>query len=216
MFMKCSSLLALLLLPALVQAQTVAKPADTVRAAFVKNTYTGTLGVGFMNSYRENYSVPAGFEKGPMTGFAPIYARAEYAVSNRVSIGFGMAFNTIYFNNARVDSGHTGIVRRTARNKWRFFSGGLMAMYHFGHIIKNNKVDLYAGAGLNLNNIAESAQPKGDSTVAVTMHSVTPAIRVGGRYFISNIFSLHADAGYDKLSIISVGASCRFNGRKHR
>ncbi len=208
--------MAFLLLPAVVNGQTTTTAADSVRSAFVKNTYTLTLGVGFANGYRQAYSVPTGFEKGPMSGFAPIYARAEYAVSNRVSIGFGMAFNTIYFNNARVDSGHTGIVRRTATNKWRFFSGGLMAMYHFGHIIKNNKVDLYAGAGLNLNNIAESARPKGDSTVSVTSHSVTPAIRIGGRYYISDKFSLHADAGYDKLSVFAIGASCRFDGRKKK
>lgn len=208
--------MALILLPVAAYAQNVAKPVDTTRPAFVKNTYTLSLGVGFANSYRQSYSVPAGFEIGTKTGFAPIYVRGEYAVSNKVSIGFGMAFNTIYFNNAKVDSGHTGIVRRSATNKWRLFGGGFMAMYHFGHILNTNKVDLYAGAGFNLNNIAESAQPKGDSTIEVTSHSVTPVLRVGGRYYLSHKFSLHADAGYDKLSIVAIGASCRFDGRKKK
>jgi hypothetical protein len=212
--MRFFSLLTFLLFPAFVHGQSVPVPADTIRSAFAKNTYTFTLGVGFGNSYRQVYAVPMGYEKGNVSGFAPIYARAEYAVSNHVSIAFGMAFNTIYFNSMRVDSGHTGIVRRSAANKWRLFNGGIMALYHFGHILNTNKVDLYVGAGLNLNNIAQSGKPSGDSTIALRSHSVTPAIRVGARYFVSDVFSLHADAGYDKLSKVCVGVSCRFRDGK--
>lgn len=177
---------------------------------FAKNDYSATLSVGFISSYRSEYSVPVGFEKGNASGFAPIYLRGEYAVTDRVSIGLGLSFNTIMFNSFRLDSGYNGLIRRTATNRYRLFSGNLMAFYHFGQLFHAHRLDPFIGGGISLNNITESASPSGDSTIAMKSHSATPMLKVGARYYISPVFSLYADAGYDKLGFVGLGMSCRF------
>ncbi|GAA4466217.1 hypothetical protein GCM10023093_20000 [Nemorincola caseinilytica] len=177
---------------------------------FQRGNYMATISAGFINGYRNEYSVPAGFEKGNASGFVPVYIRGEYAVSDRVSIGIGFSFNTIMFNSFRLDSGHNGIIRRTATNRWRVFGGNLLAWYHFGHLLHIPRLDPFVGGGICLNNISETAAPSGDSTIASTGHTATFMLRAGARYYISPMFSIFADAGYDKLSIFSLGMSCRF------
>ncbi len=72
----------------------------------------------------------------------------------------------------------------------------------------------FIGLGLSLNNIKYSAHPEGDSTIVKIDHTVTPYLKAGARYYISDKFSLFADVGYDKQSVISIGFSCRFFSRK--
>ncbi len=81
------------------QSTTVQKEEEPEDNAFKIHSWVPTVSIGFINGYRTRYTVPPGFDKGSTTGFAPIYARLEYGVSDRVSIAFNTAFNTIYFNS---------------------------------------------------------------------------------------------------------------------
>lgn len=188
----------------------------------VKNMITGTASVGFMNGYRKEYTVPAGFEKGNMTGFAPIYVRAEYGIAKMVTLGFSTSWSTIYFNSFKTDVGYNGPIRRYYPNKWRLFSGGLIAYYHFtdmiyaGAKVKAPKLDVFIGGGVNLNNISESARPQGDSIIVKQSHTATPTIKIGARYYVRGGTSVFADAGYDKLSLFSIGASHSFMPKRFR
>jgi hypothetical protein len=181
---------------------------------FIRNTFMATASVGFINSYRSDYTVPVGFEKGVASGFTPIHARFEYAVSNKVSIALNTGFNTTTFNAMRLDEGYNGTIKRPVVNRWRMFYGGVSAWYHFGHLLHSEKLDPFIGGGICLNNIVESASPSGDSTIRRKTHSATPTLKLGMRYYITPKFSVYADAGYDRLSAVSVGMSCRFFSRK--
>lgn len=179
--------------------------------AFKRNSYVATVAFGFMNSYRSGYSVPAGFEKGTPTGFAPVYARLEYGVSKSVSIAVSTAFNTTYYNSLQIYPSHSGDIKRSVRNKFRIVSGVIIAYKHLGHLLHNDKLDPFIGVGMSLNNIYYSALPQGDSTVERRSHTATPCIKAGVRYFLSDRISAYADAGYDKLSYLSIGFSCRLS-----
>ena len=183
-------------------------------AAFERHTYTGTLSAGFINGYRSEYVVPGDFEKGIATGFMPIFAKLEYAVSNRVSIALAAGFNTTIYNSFQLYPGYNGPIKRYRANKFSMFSGGLIGFYHFGHVLHVKRLDPFVGVGINLNNIKHSAFPEGDSTIEKTTHNGTPYLKVGARYYVSDRVSVFADAGYDKLAMISVGVSCRFFPRK--
>ncbi len=203
---------------------TAAHSRDTVlvnntaiaHAAFERNTYTATASVGFINGYISEYTVPKNFEKGSSTGLLPIFIKAEYAVSNRVSIAFAMGFNTIIYNSYQLYTGYYGPIKRSRPDKFSLFSGGLIGYYHFGHVLKVKRLDPFIGAGINLNNIKYSAFPQGDTTIEKTTHNGTPYLKAGARYFISDKVSVFADAGYDKLAMVTIGMSCRFFPAKNR
>jgi hypothetical protein len=196
-------------------AQDSASAATTMtHGAFSKDSYTASIGFGFVNGYRAAYDVPSGFEKGTPSGFAPFYFRGEYAVSNSVSIGVGGAYNVTHFNSFQLYEGYNGVIRRSRTNKWRLFNVGVMGYYHMGHLLKVNRLDPYVGVGLSLNNITQSAFPVGDTTIEQKEHKVSPYLKAGARYYISNQFSVYAEAGYDQLSAFSVGFSCRFFGTR--
>jgi hypothetical protein len=181
---------------------------------FIRNTFIATASAGYINSYRSEYTVPVGFEKGNATGFIPVHARFEYAVSNRVSIALNTGFNTTTFNAMHLDEGYNGTIKRPVVNHWRLFYGGVSAWYHFGHMLHSKKLDPFIGGGICLNNIVESASPSGDSTLRRKSHTATPSLKLGVRYYLTPMFSVYADAGYDKLSVVNVGMSCRFFQRK--
>jgi outer membrane protein W len=213
--MKTPLTLLLLLIASMTMAQDSMshREFNYETAAFKRNIYIVSASIGVVNSYRTNYSVPANFEKGTTTGFASFCARGEYAVSNRVSMAFLASFNTIYFNSFKLYTGYNGPIRRMATNKLRIISAGIGAYYHFGYMFHNDRFDPYVGGGLALNNMLHSAIPEGDSTIEQKSHTATPFLKLGARYYFSNKVNVFAEAGYDKLSAVNVGFSCRFNGK---
>ncbi|MBX2905306.1 MAG: hypothetical protein KF744_04660 [Taibaiella sp.] len=180
---------------------------------YKKGSYVLTLSTGFLNGYRDEYSLPATFEKGNTAGFLPIYAKGEYGVSNKVSLAVTAAYNVLYFNSFHLYPGYYGPIRRYTTDKFRYFSGGLTAYYHLGSVLNVNRLDPFIGVGAVINNIKNSALPQGDSVVEIKKHSITPYLKVGARYYASDKVALFADAGYDKLSIFSIGFSCRFGSK---
>ncbi len=189
---------------------TASKDVEMLHPAYERHSFMITASAGFINGYKSEYSVPAGFEKGQVTGFAPIFGKVEYAASNKFGIAFITGFNTLYFNSFQLYKGYYGDIRRYRADRFNIFSGGLAGYYHFTGLRKVKRLDPFIGAGLNLNNIRHSALPQGDSVVATKEHSITPYLKVGARYYISDKVSAYADAGYDKLSLVTVGISCRF------
>lgn len=214
--MRTSLLLlcVILSLSASARDTTARAPYNYDGAAFRKGVTIATLAVGFGNDYRSSYTVPTGFEKGKTSGFAPVLARVEYAVSNKVSLAFNAALGSIYFNSFRLDSGYNGVIRRSATNKLRLLSGGIAAYYHLGHLFRVDRLDPYIGAGISLNNLFYTAFPEGDSTVEKKSHTATPLLKAGVRYYFSDKVSICAEAGYDRVGMISAGFSCRIPGRK--
>jgi len=182
----------------------------TRHAPYERHELTVGIALGFIDAYRHSYSLPSGFEKGNTSGFAPIYAKVEYGVSRDVSIAALFGYDAFQYNYGQEYTGNNGPFTRYVNNNTRVLSAGLVAFYHLGKVIPVKHLDPYVGIGLSLNNIRYGAQPQGDSIVVLYNHTVTPYLKAGARYYISSVYSVFADAGYDQHTIFDVGFSCRF------
>ncbi len=218
-FMRTFILLCILSVSVSVHAQQVVavttqvkkvQPVDTIRASFIRHSLVATMSVGFINDYRQNYSVPVGFRNNNTTGFAPIYLSAEYGISNHVGIAATACYDGFYGNYLQLYTMNGREYQRSKTDQIDIYSGGLALYYHFGNVIPIKKLDLFLGAGFSLNNIRHSNMPQGDSTTALTERTTTPVLKAGARYYISNKASLFANLGIDKHSLFSLGFSCRF------
>jgi hypothetical protein len=208
--------LLLLSVSAAAQDTAVAHKIRPIDPNCKKHTYIATMALGFINSYKTDYTVPANFEKGNTTGFSPLQVKLEYCISNRVSLAFAGAYGTAVFNSFQLYEGNNGTIKRYKTNHWRILGLGLTAYYHLGYLIQVKGLDPFIGAGISLNNIRHSALPFGDSTIINKTHGVTPSIKAGARYYFSDKVSVFADAGYDKLSMFSLGFSCKVTPAKHK
>jgi hypothetical protein len=190
-----------------------ATPVDTFMSTFVPHSVIATLSIGFINDLRQNFSVPAGFEKANTTGFAPIYARVEYAGKSHMGYALTVGYDAFYGNYYKIYTGNGREYKRYKMDKVNVYSAGLSLNYHFDKLIHIKKLDVFATAGFLLNNIQHSAFAQGDSTVAFTDRKVAPVLKAGVRYYLSPKASVYADLGYDRHSLFALGFSCLFAKR---
>ena len=181
---------------------------------YERHSIMPTVCLGFIDGYRNNYSLPSGFEKNNTSGFAPVLVKLEYGLSKHISLAATFGYDAFIYNFSQLYQGNNGPFVRYKTDVFRSFSGGLTGFYHLGDVIRVNNLDPFAGVGIELNNIRYSAYPTGDSTAIKFNHTATFYLKIGARYYISNRFSVFADAGYDKQSIVSAGFSCRFFSKK--
>ncbi len=181
---------------------------------YARRSITASVSIGFLDDYKQNYSLPLGFQKSNTSGFAPVYARVEYALYKHVSLAAMFSYDAFYYNYRQEFTGNNGSFTRNKINKTKVFSGGVSAYYHLNHVFHSRHIDPFIGAGLSLNNVSYSAYPQGDSTITHKDHNVSPYLKLGARYYITDKFSIFGDVGYDKQSIFSVGFSCRFYSQK--
>ncbi len=205
------SLLSLISVSAFAQDTTTARPLHSV---YEYHSVTATAALGFVDGYKQSYSLPAGFVKNNTSGYHQLYAKLEYGLTRQISIGATFSYDAFTYNFGQQYTGNSGAFTRYRANNFRLLSGGVVAYYHLNNVIRVKNLDPFVGVGISLNNIRQSNYPQGDSTVINIDHTITPYLKVGARYYISSVFSLFADAGYDKESIFSIGASCRFFTKK--
>ena len=217
--MKITAFLPLLFISSLLRAQDAPAPQptpekvvknDTIRSAFVAKSVIATLAIGFGDNYRSGYTYPAGFAKNNITGFVPVSAKLDYAVSKKVTIGAAFMYDAFTNNYFQQYQGNGNSYTRGRTDNVRIFGAGLATYYHFGNALHIKRLDPFIGVGVSLINYKQSAFPQGDSTTSRTEHPVTASIKVGARYFISNQGSIYADLGYEKQSLFTIGYSCRF------
>jgi hypothetical protein len=185
-------------------------------ATYERHTAIATVSLGFIDDYRRNYSMPAGFEKSNTTGFTPLYIKLEYGLYRHTSIAVDFNYDAFVYNYKQDYVGNNGPFTRYRTDNARMFGGGITLFYHLQQYIHLKRFDPFVGIGASLNNIRYGAYPQGDSTVVKFDHIVTPYLKVGARYYVSNNFSLFGDLGFDKQSIFSLGFSCRFNHKSQR
>jgi len=186
---------------------------DTVivlHAAYERHSIIATASAGIADGFRNNYSLPPGFEKNNTSGFAPFFAKLEYGFYDRISIAATFGYDAFYYNYKQEYTGNNGPFTRYRTDDTRIFSGGITAFYHLGNVIRIKHLDPFIGVGLVLSNIRYSSFPQDDTTATKFDHIVTPYLKAGARYYISSYFSLFGDIGYDKQATLSLGVSCRF------
>lgn len=210
------------------KAQTQPLPASKAKKKIVDSTamhkgpilqarqLTFSVSTGFGDPYRTDYSVPAMYQKSDVSGFAPIYGRAEYAVSKYFGLGATFSYDAFYAAYYQIieKNGSVAVYKRNHTDKVTVFGAGLNLYYHLGNVIKSKKLDPYISAGFALNKITHDAAPATDTIQASTLRTVSPSLRVGVRYYFTPIASFMVDAGYDKQSYCTVGFACRFPKKK--
>jgi hypothetical protein len=190
-------------------------PEMPYQPSFVRHTTIVSLGIGFVDYYKNNYTLPDGFLKGTTSGFAPVYGKVEYAISSTISLAAVFSYDQFYVNFYQYydANGVHNAFKRAKTDQMRIFSGGAQLNYHFPKLLNVANLDPYAGIGLTLNNIHHTGLPQGDSLVTNTAHEVSPIVKVGARYYITPMGSFFAEAGWDKQSVVCVGFACRFFGK---
>ena len=175
----------------------------------MKDVVLATLAIGFGDVYRKNYSMPTGFQLENTSGFAPIYGALEYGLSKHVGIEAVLCYDAFYANISRLYTGTGGLYKRHYTDHVKLFSAGVAAYYHLGDLVPVKKLDVFGGLGIALNNARHSNLPQGDSLATVTDHFVSPQLRVGARYYITQRASVFLNAGFDRKSTVNFGFSCR-------
>lgn len=189
--------------------------ADTVKyAPFQAHAVMFTIGAGFFDGWRSNYTFPAGFQKGNFSGFAPLFARVELDISRSISMGFYFTYDAFTNNYSQIVESNGGTYYRPKTDISQVFGAGFSAWYHLGKFIRVPNLDPFIGVGVEECNFHQAAMPQGDSTVAHTDHTINPSVKAGVRYYFSPKCSLYADAGFDMTSKMDIGFSCRFFSKK--
>jgi hypothetical protein len=183
----------------------------------LKGAVTATVGVGFIDLYRYYYtpvlrmsfsSPPLVYKEGNSTGFAPIYARVEYGATEHLGFAVTFGYDDFVHNYDQVYGGNYGTAHGT--EKLRILSGGIASVYHFRPLSFVPRLYPFISVGIGINHLRFEGHQKGQSdsiAVAAEDYAVTPVLKVGARYFISDKFSIYGDAGYDKLGFFSLGCS---------
>jgi outer membrane protein W len=192
------------------QQDTGAKKTQPLLATYLRHTTIATISLGFIDDNRRSYDLPTGFSKGNVSGFIPFFAKIEYGLTDNISLGATFGYDVFVYNLLQNYNGNNGAFNRYKTNNTRILSAGITGFYHLGKALHSKHFDPFIGLGISLNNIRYRAYPEGDSTAIKFDHTVTPYLKAGARYFISDKFSIFGDAGYDKQAIISLGFSCRF------
>ncbi len=205
----CTALLIFLSLSASARNDTASR--TFTHAVFERHSTQVSLSLGFIDGYRNELKMPRGFEKTNTTGYCNAILKVDYGLTKNISLAASFGYDRFVYNFAKLDTGaYGGIIRRYNTNNVRVISAGLMAYYHLGNVIKVKRLDPFVGLGASLNNVRYGAYPQGDSTVVHMERTITPYLKVGARYYLSDRFSIFADAGLEKQAIIGLGFSCRF------
>ncbi len=193
------------------QTDTLASARHTT---YERHSTMATASLGFVDFYRQYYTLPKAFSKTNTAGFVPVYLKLEYGLWKNISLAATMSYDAFTYNFKQGYIGNNGPFTRYRSDNARIISGGVTAFYHLGRFVSVRHLDPFVGVGISINNIRYSAYPQGDSTLTKYDHTVTPYLKAGARYYISSRFSLFGDVGYDQQSVFSIGASCRFFGRR--
>lgn len=183
-------------------------------APYERHSVIISASLGFIDNYRQAYTLPTGFQKGNTSGFVPFNVKLEYGLGRHISIAATMGYDAFLYNYKQDYTGNNGPFTRSMKDNTRILSGGVTGFYHLDKQIHIKHLDPFVGFGLSLSNIRYGSYPQGDSTVTKINHEITPYLKAGARYYITSAFSIFADAGYEKQSMINIGGSCRFFSRK--
>jgi len=177
---------------------------------FNAKAVAATISFGIIDQNRQTYTLPPGFEKSNTTGFAPVYFKLEKGITKHISLAASFGYDGFIYNFSQVYQGYNEVIKRYKTNQVQIFGYGLTAFYHLNEFIKVKRLDPFAGIGLAVNNSRNSAYPQGDSALIRKSNFISPYLRAGARYYISDGFALFGEVGYDQQSILSFGFTARF------
>jgi hypothetical protein len=177
---------------------------------FTSNTKLISFGLGFPNLYRIRYDEPAGYTHIKTSGFGPFYAKFEFAAMENIGLAASFAYSTFHYSYYGLASFPFGQQQIIYYDDVNTLNLSLSGNYHFGKWISNPRLDAYAGLGLSANYLKSRYGNIPPYRVPDSRAEIFPLVRAGARYYLTPIFSLYGEAGYDGLSIVQLGFSVKF------
>ncbi len=181
--------------------------------SFDKGTNLLSLGYGVPNFLYSGYGVSNSFATGSAShiGIGPLMLKYEFAIRDEVGLG---------------------LIVQGASKSWKYRSGSatyvdnawgigtaFMGYYHFNKLIPVEKLDVYAGLGLNLTYQQLNRDRAYYDDYYTYYGYYTDQVRsefmarpcglVGVRYYVAPKFAFSAEAGYSTFSSINLGFTFR-------
>lgn len=182
----------------------------TARAqAFEQSNSIISVGYGFPNVFKSVYSIYDLFGGYSSSGFGPINAKYEYAVTDNIGVGV-IASYLSYKVRWDYDDG-SGTVYEEGY-KGSLFAILVRANYHFA---TGDKLDPYVGVGAGYINYGfdyyntDPSYAGGDLSVSYGAPLAYGA-SVGARYYFTDNIGAYAELGWDALSLMQIGLSMKF------
>lgn len=164
-------------------------------------------GVSYM-SKAQGFEPGAGFKQlnfglGAYGWGIPIYAEADFGISDKITIGprvgyqFGFANNYTYYKRKRSS-----------------FDIAFRGDYHYGSHISGlpNQLDLYGGlmVGISFRSYNYTYDPVYQTRLEGSETVPTISFRGGGRWYFNNNWGANAEIGLGTYSGLEIGLSYRF------
>jgi opacity protein-like surface antigen len=186
------------------------------RNCFKEGTMVISLGYGVPNLGRSIFKLTEDlYPESTSSGYGPIFAKFEYAVSNKIGLGaviriHGASLDYPVEGFAESSSGfRDSAVTYNYKQKISSFAAMFRFNYHFA---TGKKIDPYVGLGLGYGNTKWTFEDGGDDFgAAPTFSSLIPIggeLTVGMRYFFSDAVGAYAEVGLSK-SIANFGLAIK-------
>lgn len=150
-----------------------------------------SLGYGFPNLSGTGYSW-----FGKRMNIGPAYLKFEKGIRDEVGVG-----GYVVFAASRYKYSKGAVSRATA------LGAAVLGYYHFNKFIPIERLDVYGGLGIGFRT---QHYNNTFSDYTNTDTDVFPVVKVGARWYFSDIFSVYAESGYDHMSSINLGVSLSF------
>lgn len=145
-------------------------------------------------------------------GIGPVMGKFEFAIRDEVGLG-------VVFQGAAKKWRYTAGGNLYEDNAWGT-SGAFMGYYHFNKLIPVERLDVYAGAGVDFSyqelrrdaayyNYYYDYYGYYYTDAVRTSFQVRPNAVVGVRYYVAPKFAFSAEAGYTTFSSLNLGITFR-------
>jgi opacity protein-like surface antigen len=185
------------------------------RNCFKEGTMVASLGYGVPNLGRTLFKLTEQlYPESTVGGYGPIFAKFEYAVSNKIGLGaviriHGASLEYPVSGSAYDEDGnYSGDTTYTYTEKISSFAAMFRFNYHFA---TGKKIDPYVGLGLGYGSTKwtfESGDPDGIEPVFKSPIPLGSEFTIGMRYFFSDAIGAYAEVGLSK-SIANFGLAIK-------
>lgn len=175
--------------------------------SFSQGKIVFSAGYGFPNLNKSLFSAYKSYPAYSASGFGPLHVKAEYGLTDK--IGLGLSVNIVQ-SKSEWDVTDMFTSETLYREGFKFSSFAANARFNY-HFVTNEKIDLYAGAGLGYN-YSKSTYFNNDTllgglNIVPTIPSLIPIgieTTVGIRFYPTQNIGVFSELGYSK-SLFQVG-----------
>lgn len=172
--------------------------------AFKKGGIDLNLGLGLGSNWGRHYA----------SYMPPLSLAADFGVTNNVSIGGFLAYSRAKWKYVGNDVHQGNLYNYSYSYNYKFYIVGVRGAYHFGDLIKEEKLDAYVGGMLGNSFLRYSFTYEDPYKQRVDVYSQSYGggfvwgLYGGGRYFLSDNIGLYGEFGWG-VSYANIGLTIK-------